>query len=117
MPMTIEQRQHPRFKPENTFIISQKRVCRVFDLSIGGLSFGCIDESEIPQQSKVDIIDTYGLKLFDLPIETVWTAKNTDMNTGSIYNIIMGVKFKSNLSDDHRSSIGKLMSKLNSGTS
>ena len=115
--MIVEQRQHLRLKPENTFAISQKRVCRVFDLSVGGLSFGCIDENEIPQESTVDIIDNYGLKLFDLPVETVWTAKNTDMNTGSIYKTIMGVKFKSKLSDDQRSSIGKLISKLNLGTS
>lgn len=117
MPMIVEQRQHPRLKPENTFVISQKRVCRVFDISAGGLSFGCIDENEIPQESKVDIIDNYGSKLFDLPIETVWTARNTDLNTESIYKIIMGIKFRSNLSHSHRSTISELMNKLSSGIS
>ena len=111
--MIVEQRQHPRLKPENTFVISQKRVCRVFDLSAGGLSFGCTDENEMPQESSVDIIDNYGLKLFDLPIETVWTSKNT----GSIYKTIMGFKFRSDLSHDHRSSIGELINKLSSGIS
>ena len=109
MPMTCEQRQHLRLKAENTFAINQKRVCRVFDLSVGGISFGCTSDHDINEKTIVDIIDNYDLQLFDIPIETVWLAKNNDMNTKTIYKNIIGAKFKTDLSDDQRSVLGRLL--------
>ena len=110
MPMTCEQRQHLRLKAENTFAINQKRVCRVFDLSVGGVSFGCTSDHDITEKTIVDIIDNYDLQLFDIPIETVWIAKNNDMNTNTIYKTMIGAKFKTDLSDDQRSVLGRLLS-------
>ena len=109
MPMTCEQRQHLRLKAENTFAINQKRVCRVFDLSVGGISFGYTSDHNITEKTIVDIIDNYDLELFDIPIETVWLAKNNDMNTKAIYKTMIGAKFKTDLSDDQRSALGRLL--------
>lgn len=101
--MTIDNhRKHERHKLENTFVVNQKGVCRVFDLSAGGVSFGCTSEREIPESLTIDIIDDSGAQLFDMPVETVWAAPNKEMNTASIYEVIVGARFRDDLTPEQQ---------------
>lgn len=102
-------REHKRLKLENTFVINQKHVCRLFNLSEGGISFGCTSERDVPKYVTVDIIDNYGLQLFDLPVETIWSAKNNDVKTVSMYEMVVGAKFNNTLSSVQRNDLDKLI--------
>lgn len=111
-------RQHHRHKLSNTFVINEKGVCRVFDLSSGGFSFGCTSGRKIPETLTVDIVDNRGLHLLDLSVKTIWAAKNKDMDTSSIYEIIVGAKFNNELSSEQQSALeGLVMILKDSGTS
>ena len=103
-------RKHKRYKLANTFVVNKEGVCRVFDLSSGGISFGCTSERTIPDTWILDIIDDTGVHLPNLPMRTVWTAKNQDMNTASIYEVVIGAEFSENLSPEEQSAIGQLFS-------
>ncbi len=101
-------RKHPRHKLANTFIVNKDGVCRVFDLSHGGICFGCTSEVEIPDTWIVDIVDNGGTHLPELSMRTVWTAKNQDLNSASIYEIIVGAAFNEDLSPEDRSAFDHL---------
>ena len=101
-------RKHKRHKLTNTFVVNKEGVCRVFDLSQGGISFGCTSELSIPNTWDIDIIDDSGLHLSNLTMRTVWTAKNHDMNTASIYEIVVGAEFSNPLSPLERATLDRL---------
>jgi hypothetical protein len=108
----LKSRQHSRHKLNNTFVVNQNGVCRVFDLSSGGFSFGCTSNREIPEILIVDIVDDKGLHLLDLSVKTIWAAKNEDLNTASIYEIIVGAAFKNDLSSEQQSALERLLTFL-----
>ena len=60
-----DNRSSPRHKLINTFVVNQQGVCRVFDLSSGGVSFGYSSKKGIPERLVVDIIDDKGLHLLE----------------------------------------------------
>ena len=101
-------RKHPRHKLANTFVVNKQGVCRVFDLSRGGVSFGCNGEAKIPEIWTVDIRDDNGVHLPDISMKTVWTAKNNDMNTASIYEIVVGAEFNTDFSPEEQSTLDQL---------
>ena len=101
-------RRHQRHKLTNTFIVNQEGVCRVFDLSLGGIAFGCTRERSIPDTWSVDIIDDTGVHLPNISMKTVWTAKNKDLNTATIYEIVVGAEFNEDLSQTEQRSLNKL---------
>ena len=101
-------RKHPRHKLANTFVVNTRGVCRVFDLSLGGVSFGCTGELKIPENWTVDIRNDNGVHLPDISVKTVWTAKNNDMNTAAIYEIVVGAQFNTDLSPEEQSTLDQL---------
>ena len=106
---SIDQRRHKRVQPENTFVLNQRCVCRVLNLSQGGMLLGCADELTIPDIMAVDIIDNSGLEIYNLPIETVWSSRNKDINMESLYKMILGIKFNTNKFSDHQVKIVQLL--------
>jgi len=103
-----EPRRHPRHKLTNTFVVNKQGVCRVFDLSQGGISFGCTSEIKVPQTWTVDIQDDDGVHLPSISMKTVWTAKNNDLNTASLYEIVVGAEFSEDLSAEQQSVLDQL---------
>ena len=101
-------RKHPRHKLANTFVVNKQGVCRVFDLSRGGVSFGCNGEAKIPEIWTVDIRDDNGVHLPDISMKTVWTAKNNDMNTASIYEIVVVAEFNTDFSPEEQATLDQL---------
>ncbi len=104
-----DSRCHHRHKLENTFVVNPQGVYRVFDLSSGGVSFGCSSERDIPERLVIDLVDDKGLHLIDLPIDKVRVAKNEDFNTTSIYATVVGAKFNDDLSSDQRLILNQLL--------
>ena len=101
-------RKHPRYKLANTFVVNKQGVCRVFDLSRGGVSFGCTAEVKIPENWTADIRDDNGAHLPNISMKTVWTSKNNDMNTASIYKIVVGAEFNTDFSPEEQSTLDQL---------
>ena len=101
-------RKHPRHKLANTFLVNTLGVCRIFDLSRGGVSFGCTSEVKIPENWTADIRDDNGAHLPDISMKTVWTAKNNDMNTASIYELVVGAAFNTDLTPAEASALDQL---------
>lgn len=114
--MTAEKphrRQHQRHKVINTFVVNQGGFSRfkVFDLSAGGLSFGCSNK-KIPENLVIDIMDDEGLHLLDLPIEKVWSAENKDLSTSDIYGTVIGAKFHDSMLPDQKLALSQLLGSL-----
>lgn len=108
-PPSTELREHPRHKLVNTFIVSEQGVYRVFDISKRGMSFGCIDRRDIPEELFIDIVDDQGFHLPDLPVAKVWSAKNKDLNTDRIYKTVVGAKFSDELTTEQQSTLNQLL--------
>ena len=105
-------RKHPRHKLLNTFVTNKLGICRLFDLSSGGVSFGCSSSKDIPGRLVIDILDDDGLHLIDLPVERVWAAKNNDLNTATIYDTVVGAKFSDDLSPEQQVTLDQLLEVL-----
>lgn len=112
---SVESRRYPRHKLTNAFIVNQKGVCRIFDLSTGGISFGCTSKRVIPETITIDIVDNHGLHLYDLSIKSVWKAENKDMNTSSIYDVIIGAEFHNQLSSEQQMAIKGIIDSVPKG--
>ena len=109
-----ETRKYPRHRLTDTFVVNQEAVCRVLDVSSGGVSFGCTSERKIPEIWTVDIIDNKGVHLFDIPVRTVWAGKSKDARTSSIYEMVVGAQFNNNiLSPEQKSALDQLLTFLN----
>ncbi len=112
-PNTVDQRKHSRYKLIKTLVVIQHEGVRVFDLSSGGVSFGCPSDKDIPERLVVDIVDDKGLHLLDFPVYIVWIAKNQDPDTVAAYDRIVGAKFNHDLSPDQLSTLNQLLPFLN----
>jgi len=108
-PSSLNNRKHRRFEPEDTFVINQQCVCRVFDFSQGGLSFRCVSEREVPDTMAIDIIDNSGLKIYNLPVETIWSGRTKTINSESIFKMMVGVKFDDTISSDQQAKLNRLL--------
>ena len=109
-----ETRKHPRHRLTDTFVVNQEAVCRVLDVSSGGVSFGCTSERKIPEIWTIDIIDNKGVHLLDIPVRTVWAGKSKDSRASSIYEMVVGAQFNSNiLSPEQKSALDQLLAFLN----
>ena len=113
VPNTADSRKHSRHNLNNTLVVDHQGTCRVFNLSSGGVSFGCTGYSAIPDRLVVDIVDDKGLHLLDLPIDRIWDAKNRDVGTAAIYETIVGAKFSDDLSPGQRSALNQLLEFFN----
>ena len=111
-------REHNRHKITDTFVVNREGVCQVFDLSSGGFSFGCINERELPEKWTVDIINDKGVRLWDLPVETVWAKKYNTSPKTSIHTIKVGARFlEQDMSPVNKSALQDLLEFLNNNKS
>ena len=106
---SLDQRRCNRIEPENTFVLNQRCVFRVLNLSQGGMLLGCSEEHTVPDKMVVDVIDNSGLEIFSLPIETIWSRKNSGIYMESLYKMIVGVKFNVKKNSDQQVKIDQLL--------
>ena len=104
-----EARRFRRHKLENTFIINQEGVCQVFDLSVGGISFGCSKYLKFTGICNVDIVNNSGVHIWDLPIKKIWAEKNNTHSSSSIYTVRVGAQFNENLSPEQLYGLNQLL--------
>jgi hypothetical protein len=108
-PNTSDPRKHYRQDLNRTLVLDDQGTCRVFNLSLSGVSFGCAGYRAIPERLIIDIVDDKGLHLLDLPIHRIWSAKNQDVSTAAIYDTIVGAKFTAELSPNQQSALNQLL--------
>ena len=104
-----ESRKHLRRKVTDTFVVNRENICQIFNLSSGGVSFGCTVSSKIPQTLTVDIVDNTGVHLFDIPLKKVWLNTSKQMETSSMYEVVLGAKFGRKLSHEEQVAIDKIL--------
>ena len=70
-----EQRKHKRFEAPNAIAVNPGNVCRVLNISAGGLSFKYFLAIDFPTNWSLDfIIAESNFQLTQLPVELVWKA-------------------------------------------
>lgn len=109
VPDTSDPRKHCRLNLNRTLVLDDQGTCRVFNLSLSGVSFGCAGYRDIPERLIIDIVDDKGLHLLDLPIHRVWSAKNQDASTAAIYDTIVGARFTAELSPNQQFALNQLL--------
>ena len=75
MPATkiSEQRKYKRFEAAKAIAVNPGNVCRIIDISTGGLSFKCFLTIDFPTKWSLDlIIAGSNFQLTQLPVELVW---------------------------------------------
>ena len=80
----------------------------------GGISFGCIDRRNLPQELIIDIVDDQGFHLSDLSVAQVWSTKNEDINKGRIYQTVVGAEFNADLTAVQQSTLNQLIAESKS---
>ena len=113
VPKTADPRKHSRLNLNRTLVLDDQGTCRVFNLSLSGVSFGCAGYRDIPDRLIIDIVDNKGLHLLDLPIHRVWSAKNQDFSTSAIYDTVVGAEFSADLSPNQHSALNQLLDFFN----
>ena len=89
-----EQRKHKRFEAPKAIAVNPGNVCRVLNISTGGLSFQCFLTIDLPTKWSLDIIlagSNFQLKQF--PVELVWKAPVDQTDFLLIPEGNVGVKF------------------------
>lgn len=102
-------RKHPRHKVIDTFIVNQESICQIFNLSSEGIAFGCTVGSKIPNTLTVDIFNNAGLHLLNIPLKKVWLASNKELDTSSMYEVILGAKFCEKLSLEQQAALDQII--------
>ena len=96
MPATkiSEQRKHKRFEAPKAIAVNPGNVCRVIDISTGGLSFKCFLTIDFPTKWSLDIIIAgSNFQLTQFPVELVWKTPDDHSSFHLIPAGIVGVKF------------------------
>jgi len=100
-----EQRKHKRFEAPKAIAVNPGNVCKVLNISTGGLSFQCFLTIDLPTKWSLDIIFAgSNFQLTQFPVELVWKAPADQSNFLIIPAGNVGVKFN----DLHQSQAEKL---------
>lgn len=87
-------RRRQRHEFTNAAIITLKGISQLIDISSGGISFRCRKEQCFSKRWDVDIVDSSGIHLYELPVEKVWESVEEKKKYVSIFTTTVGVKFK-----------------------
>ena len=107
MPATkiSEQRKHKRFEAPKAIAVNPGNVCRVIDISTGGLSFKYFLTIDFPTKWSLDIIIAgSNFQITQLPVELVWKIPTVLSNILFMSAGNAGVKF-----DDLHQSQGEML--------
>lgn len=89
-----EQRKHKRFETPKTIAVNAGNVCRVVNISVGGLSFKYFLAIDFPAKWSLDIIIAESnFQLTQLPVELVWKTPDDQSSFFFIPVGNAGVKF------------------------
>lgn len=89
-----EQRKHKRFETPKAIAVNSGNVCRLVNISTGGLSFKCFLTIDFPAKWFLDIIIAgSNFQLTQLPVELVWKIPADQSSFHFIPAGIAGVKF------------------------
>ncbi len=107
-----ELRQDRRYNLPGTFVINANGVGEILNVSHGGLSFGCVKDRELPESLTIDIVNSRGVHIWDIPVEKVWLKRCDSTYHYSIHTTIVGARFTSSLSPDQKAALDELISSL-----
>jgi len=88
-----DQRQNLRHEVYQLITITAKGTGRIIDLSIDGLSFGCLYPHTFPEKMKIDILGANGIFIKGIDVETRWENNFNPMQRTDKYEKITGLKF------------------------
>jgi len=90
-----EKRKHERFKTSKAVAVNPGNVCKVLNISTGGLSFQCFHKIDLPTKWSLDIIIAgSNFQLTQFPVELVWKAPADQSNFLFMPFENAGIKFK-----------------------
>ena len=88
-----EQRKIQRYEALNLLAITRRGTGQILDLSLEGLSFGCLYPHEFPDEFYLDILDAKGSHLKMLKVRKIWEAKGDPLGCAGTYELIVGLEF------------------------
>ncbi len=90
-----DQREHKRHTaPEGAIAACHKIVCRIIDISEGGMALHCISKEPFSEEEKPMILcRTKGLFIKDLPIKLVRKTIQSPMPSSTFQMQTVGVSF------------------------
>jgi len=91
---TQDRRKEQRYHLTTAVSICQKGVSQVIDISSGGIAFRCRCEQCLLKKWQVDIVDSMGTHLQELPVEKVWESVGDKKDYASVFTTTVGVKFQ-----------------------
>jgi hypothetical protein len=107
-----EQRKHRRFEAPKAIAVNPDNICRVLNISTGGLSFQCFLTIDLPTKWSLDIINAgSNCQLTQFPVELVWKAPVDESNFLLIPEGNVGVKFD-NLHQSQAETLDRFLSQL-----
>jgi hypothetical protein len=101
-------RKQERHQYTEAVTLCPEGLSQVIDICSGGISFKCCCERCLITKWKVDIVDSCGIHLQELPVEKVWESVEDKKNDDYIYKTAVGVKFK-DLSPEQASALYQLI--------
>ncbi len=114
MPATTisEQRNHTRFETPEAIAVITGNICRLVNISKGGLSFKSFLAIDLPAKWSLDvIIPGNNCQLTEFPVKLVWKAATHQSSFFSIPAGNVGVKFD-DLYQSQAEKLGDLLSQF-----
>ena len=89
----LEQRKFQRFEVLNLLAVTKRGTGQILDLSLEGLSFGCLYPHKFPDEFCLDILDAKGSHIKMLKVRKTWEANGDNLDSAGIYELIVGLEF------------------------
>lgn len=88
-------RLHQRYEIDDVVVVTPQGVCQLGDISEGGISFKCLYLQELPEAYTIDLLNTSGIHLQNLPVEKVWESPDKKQGSGTTFALRVGARFTS----------------------
>jgi hypothetical protein len=107
----MNQRKNNRIISKRGITITPNGVGKLINLSNEGISFKCVDGSDIPIEWSMAIYDVTGQGMEGLKVKKVWEKRLNNPQTTSLFSVEVGGVFK-NLSSSQKAHINTYLREL-----
>jgi len=108
-----DQRKNTRHQVSQLLVITARGTGRVINISLEGLSFGCLYPHNFPLEMKVDILGANGTFIQGVCVETCWENNYSPMQRSDNFEKITGLRFI-NLSHEQSTDLADIIEQIDS---
>lgn len=86
-----EQRKSYRSRELHLLAITNRGTGQIIDISLDGISFGCLYPHTFPEEFSLDLLDAKGTHIKKIKVRKIWERRNSSIQNNQ-YELEVGVE-------------------------